>query len=123
VAVAAAVLTEGQSLNFAVPINAAKPLLAQPGRLVPLAPAEQPADLEDWFRQRPHSARGASAYDLCLRAVEAHIDGRYQEALEHLRAALALDPTFYPGCCCPAAPYAGGLVGLTWAGARGMSTR
>ena len=105
VAVAAAVLTEGQALNFAIPINGAKPLLAKPGRLTPLAPAEQPAGLEDWLRQRPPSAPEASAHDLWLRGMDANADGRYQEAVGHLRAALALDPTLYPAHCCLGCTY------------------
>lgn len=100
VAVAAAVLTDGQALNFAIPINAAKPLLAQPGRLTPLAPAAQPADLEDWLRERPPSPAGDSAYYLWLKAMDAHLKRRDQEALEHLRAALALDPSLYQAHCC-----------------------
>jgi S1-C subfamily serine protease len=105
VAVAASVLTEGQALNFAIPINAAKPLLAQPRKVSPLAPAEQPADLEEWLRQRPPSSRGASAYDLWLQARNANLDGRYQEAVGALRAALALDPGFYPAHCCLGSNY------------------
>ncbi len=105
VAVAAAVLTEGQALNFAIPINDAKPLLAQPGTLTRLAPAEQPADLEDWLRQRPSSPRGARAYDLWLQGMDARLDGRYQEAVVHLRAALALDPALYQAHCCLGSSY------------------
>ena len=104
-AVAEEMLTEGQALNFAIPINAAKPLLAQPGKLTPLAPAEEPVDLEEWLRQRPPSTRGASAYDLWLRGKDALLDGRYQEAFEHLRAALALDPSFYQTHCCLGGTY------------------
>ena len=105
VAVAAAVLTEGQALNFAIPINAAKPLLAQPGRLTPLAAAKQPADMEDWLRKHPTTA-GQATYDLWLRGgMGLYADGRYQEALEHLRAALALDPSPYPAHCCLGTTY------------------
>ena len=100
VAVAAAVLTEGQALNFAIPVNAAKPLLAHPGSLTPLAPAKQPSDLEDWLRERPTPPSGASAYDLCFEGMDANLNGRYQEAVGHLRAALVLDPTLYPAHCC-----------------------
>jgi tetratricopeptide (TPR) repeat protein len=100
VAVAAAVLTEGQALSFAIPINAAKPLLAQPGGLTPLAPAEQPADLEDWLRHRPPSALCASAFDLWLQGMDGDLNGRYEEAIRHLRAALALDPTLCQAHCC-----------------------
>lgn len=105
VAVAAVVLTEGQALNFAIPINAAKPLLAQPGTLTPLAPAERPADLEDWLRERPPSPLGASAFDLWLQGMDANLNGRYEEAVEHLRAALALDPSLYLAHCCLGSSY------------------
>jgi tetratricopeptide (TPR) repeat protein len=105
VAVAAAVLTEGQALNFAIPINAAKPLLAHPGKLTALAPAKEPADLEDWLRQRPPSASGAGAYDLWLQGMVANISGRYEEAVTRLRAALALDPTLYLAHCCLGGSY------------------
>jgi len=100
VAVAAAVLTEGQALNFAIPINAAKPLLAKPGTLTPLAPAEQPADLEDWLRQRPTSPSEAAAYDLWLQGRDANLSCRYEEAVGHLRAGLVLDPSLYQAHCC-----------------------
>jgi hypothetical protein len=100
VAVAAAVLTEGQALNFAIPINDAKPLLAQPGTLTRLAPAEQPTDLEDWLRKHRSTPGQASAFDLWLRGRGANLDGRYQEAVGCLRAALALDPSLYPVHCC-----------------------
>jgi tetratricopeptide (TPR) repeat protein len=105
VAVAAAVLTEGQALNFAIPINAAKPLLAHPGKLTALAPAKEPADLEDWLRERPPSAQGAGAYDLWLQGMRANFDERYGEAVTHLRAALALDPSHYQAHCCLGSTY------------------
>jgi tetratricopeptide (TPR) repeat protein len=89
VAVAAAVLTEGQALNFAIPVNAAKPLLAQPGRLTPLAPAEQPADLEEWLRQRPPLPGGATAYDLGMAYGDV---GRWQEAADACKQAIRLKP-------------------------------
>ncbi len=102
VAVAAAVLTEGQALNFAIPINAAKSLLAQPGRLTPLAPAKQPANLEDWLRKHPTTSGQASAYDLFVQGFYANCDGRYSHAVEYLRAAVTLDPAVGLGvgqCC------------------------
>ena len=105
VAVAAAVLTEGQALNFAIPINAAKPLLAHPGKVKPLALAQKPADLEDWLRQHPTSPGQASGYELWLRGIEAKLDERYEEAAAQLRAALGLDPTLYQAHCCLAASY------------------
>ncbi len=105
VAVAAAVLTDEQALNFAIPINTAKPLLAQPGRLTPLAPAVQPADLEDWLRKRPPPPAGDNAYYLWLKGMDAHLEKRDQQALEHLRAALVLDPSLYQAHCCQGKSY------------------
>jgi tetratricopeptide (TPR) repeat protein len=103
--VVAVVLTEGQALNFAIPINAAKPLLAQPGSLTLLAPAKQPSDLEDWLREHPTTSGQAGAYDLWLQGMSANADGRYQEALGPLRAALVQDPTLYQAHCCLGATY------------------
>ena len=105
VAVAAAVLTEGQALNFAIPINAAQALLARPEKLSPLVAPKEPADLEDWLRERPPFARGASAYDLWLQGRDASFGGRYPEAVEGLRAALALDPMLYEAHCCLGSSY------------------
>ncbi len=100
VAVAAAVLTEGQALNFAIPINAAKPLLAQPGQVRPLAPAKEPADLADWLWQRPTSPAHVKAFGLWLMAWQAKLDGHEEEAVGHLRAALVMDPTLAVAYCC-----------------------
>jgi len=105
VAVAAAVLTEGQALNFAIPINAAKSLLARPGMLTPLAPAKHPADLEDWLREHRSTPEQAIALDFWLQGVDAKLNGRYEQAVGHLRAALVLDPTLYQARCCLGSSY------------------
>lgn len=102
VAVAAAVLTEGQALNFAIPINAARPLLARPGQVRPLAPPKEPANLEDWLRERPANPKQGEAFDLWLLARS---KGFNEQAVGHLRAALALDPTLYQAHCCLGSTY------------------
>ncbi len=88
VAVAAAVLTEGQALNFAIPINAAKPLLARPGRLTPLAPAKQPADLDDWLRQRPHSTLGPPT---AAQVAAAKKQGKVKVKIETTKGAIEVE--------------------------------
>ncbi len=105
VAVAAAVPTEGQALNFAIPINAAKPLLSRPGEVKALAPVEEPADLEEWLREHPATPGQASAYDLWLQGMEANLDERYEEAERELLLALTLDPTLYQAHCCLGSSY------------------
>ena len=98
VAVAAAVSTEGQALNFAIPINAAKPLLAHPGELVSLS--DYAADMERGAPLPPSPAKGAKAHALWLQGMGARSARHYQGALEYLHAALELDPTLYSAHCC-----------------------
>jgi len=104
VAVAAAVLTEGQALNFAIPINAAKPLLKDVGVAKPLTPPKKPGDLKGLPR-RPRSPGGARAYDLWLRGRAAEFDEHYQSAIGYLQAALDKDPSMYQAHCCLGVSY------------------
>ncbi|MFB3881899.1 MAG: tetratricopeptide repeat protein [Armatimonadota bacterium] len=106
VAVAAAVLTEGQALNFAIPINVAKQLLVRPGRPIPLTPVERSEDLGNGLQEGGSSPPRASTLDLLVEALEARNGGRYQEAVEHLQVLVELDPALYPGRCCLGSAYA-----------------
>ncbi|MBN1457961.1 MAG: tetratricopeptide repeat protein [Armatimonadetes bacterium] len=106
VAVAAAVYREGQALNFCIPINAAARLLERSEKVTPLTPPTEPDDLEEWLRDRVTQPPTTSASDCWLEGMDATSEGRYQDAIEHLKAALELDASFYKAHCCLGNTYA-----------------